>query len=490
MIYLFPCLILAFGLVGYMLKFQFVTDPLFRRRIAHFKTITKAQMSLKLLVIFIIFTLFAELFINNKPLIVYYDKRLFFPLFRNVILGTELGFSYESEVNYRELSRHIKQTGNGWIIMPLIPFNAIEQDLDSYKMEDSPGRHMYIGVAIKKEQKESSDPQDYQWVALHNITDMLLPCNDESITRYIALRFADTASGPARLQFNDKTKYIAAYFVENSNDTVSYDWQKINTNNGIKLSQKELYVWIKFADNARGLLLPPYKPSFKTRHILGTDRIGRDVLARLVYGFRTTLIFVLIFNIVTYCIGIGFGFIMGYKGGKFDLLFQRIIEVWELIPFIYVVMILSSIFKPNFILFIIIFTLFGWTKKTWMIRVLTYREKESGYVQAARCFGSSTTRIFFRHILPNLLPAILTSLPFSINTSISAITALDYLGFGLPPPTPSWGELLAVGTSLFLTAPWILLSVLTALIAVLIMITFIGEGLRESFDPKHFTIYQ
>lgn len=473
-----------------MLKNKIMLDPLFKRRLAHFKTITRAQISLKLLIIFTIFSLCAELFINNKPLILYYNRRLFLPLFRTIILGTELGLPNQSEVHYRDLAQHIKQTGNGWIIMPVIPYNAIEQDLDNYIMEDAPGRHTYIGIAIKKEKQESLNPEDYQWVALQHIADMLVPFNDGNITKYIAFRFADNTSGPVRLQFNEKTKYIAAYFVDENNDKASYDWQKINTSTGIKVSHNELYVWIKFADTAKGLLLPPYKPSFKTRHILGTDRIGRDVLARLIYGFRTTLIFVLIFNIVTYCIGIGLGFIMGYKGGKFDLLFQRLIEIWELIPFIYVVMIISSIFKPNFIVFVIVFTLFGWTKKTWMIRVLTYREKESGYVQAARCFGSSTPRIFFRHILPNLLPAILTSLPFSINTSISAITALDYLGFGLPPPIPSWGELLATGTSVFLTAPWILLSVLTALIAVLIMITFIGEGLRESFDPKHFTIYQ
>lgn len=470
-----------------MLKKQLFFDPLLKRRIAHFNTITRARISLKLLVIFTIFTLFAELFINNKPLILYFNKRLFFPMFRTMILGTELGLSNKYEVNYRELAQHIKQTGNGWIIMPIIPFNAIEQDLDNYLMEDSPGRHTYIGVAIRSIPQESNDPQDYQWVALHHVADMVLPFDDGSSTKYIALRFADSTTGPARVQFNDKTKYVTAYCVD---DDVSHDWQSINSNDGIKVSQKELYVWIKFADNANGLLLPPYKPSFKTMHILGTDRIGRDILARLIYGFRTTLIFVLVFNLVTYCIGIGLGFIMGYRGGSFDLFFQRLIEIWDLIPFIYVVMILSSIFKPNFIVFIVIFTLFGWSKKTWMIRVLTYREKESGYVQAARCFGASTTRIFFRHILPNILPAILTSLPFSINTSISAITALDYLGFGLPPPTPSWGELLATGTSLFLTAPWILISVLTALVAVLIMVTFIGEGLRESFDPKHYTIYQ
>ena len=259
---------------------------------------------------------------------------------------------------------------------------------------------------------------------------------------------------------------------------------------GIKVNGIDLYLWIKFADNEKGLMLPPYKPSLKTMHVLGTDRIGRDILARLVYGFRVTIFFVVIYNIIVYCAGISIGFIMGYYGGMFDLIFQRIIEIWDLIPFIYAVMILSAIFKPSFFIFIIIFAALGWTKKTWMIRALTYKEKERGYVQAARCFGASTFKIFFRHILPNLLPAILTSLPFSFNIGISAITALDYLGFGLPAPTPSWGELLATGTSLFTTAPWILLSVLITLIAVLVMITFIGEGLRESFDPKHYTIYQ
>jgi microcin C transport system permease protein len=235
---------------------------------------------------------------------------------------------------------------------------------------------------------------------------------------------------------------------------------------------------------------PPYPPSAADRHFLGTDRIGRDILARLLYGFRIAILFSLGFVFVTFMAGTLLGMLMGYVGGGFDLIVQRLIEIWEQIPFLYVVMIVVSVFRPEFFLFLAIFVLFGWTSRTWAVRAMTYRERERDYVLAARTMGASKWRILTVHILPNVLVVVLTSLPFAVAGAISALTALDYLGFGLRPPTPSWGELIGQGISVYQSAPWIILSVTAALTLVLVLIAFVGEGLRDAFDPKRYTFYQ
>lgn len=234
---------------------------------------------------------------------------------------------------------------------------------------------------------------------------------------------------------------------------------------------------------------PPFPPSFEDNHYLGTDTIGRDVMARLVYGFRTAIFFSLILLVVSYLIGVSIGAAMGYFGGLFDLLFQRIIEIWSNIPFLYVIMIISSIMIPNFFTLIAIILVFGWIQMTWYMRTVTYKEKAREYVMAAKALGASNSRVIFKHILPNTVSIIVTFIPFSIANGIIALTSLDYLGFGLPAPTPSWGELLAQGSS-NLESIWIVSSVIVAMTVILVMVTFIGEAVREAFDPKKHTTYE
>ncbi len=240
----------------------------------------------------------------------------------------------------------------------------------------------------------------------------------------------------------------------------------------------------------------PFKPRAPTTtegHYLGTDQINRDILARLVYGFRNALIFSSAFLVFTYLIGITIGCLMGYFGGWFDLLVQRIIEVWSNIPFLFVVIIVASVIPAgigmNLWILLGIVVLFSWTSMTYYMRSVTYREKARDYVHAAQVLGAGTGRIIFRHIMPNILSTIVTFIPFTVSGAISALTSLDFLGFGLPPPTPSWGELLRQGTA-NLNAPWIVASAFTALTLVLTLVTFVGEAIREAFDPKKFTTYQ
>lgn len=234
---------------------------------------------------------------------------------------------------------------------------------------------------------------------------------------------------------------------------------------------------------------PPAKPDWARQHYLGTDTAGRDIASRLLYGFRTAMLFSLLLLISNYMVGIVLGCLMGYWGGAFDLLFQRLIEIWSNIPFLYVIMIIASIMVPSFRMLILIMVAFGWMSMTWYMRTATYKEKARDYVLAAKALGAPTHRILFHHILPNTFFIIVTFIPFSIVQGITALTALDYLGFGLPPPTPSWGELLRQGTD-NLQAPWIAVSVVAALVLVLTMVTFVGEAVREAFDPKKSTIYE
>lgn len=234
---------------------------------------------------------------------------------------------------------------------------------------------------------------------------------------------------------------------------------------------------------------PPHAPSLESRHLLGTDSSGRDILARLVYGFRTAVGFAFIALTASYAIGVMLGCLMGFVGGRFDLLFQRFIEIWSQVPFLYVIMILVSLTQPNFLLFVGINVLFGWMGITWYMRTLTYKEKARDYVLAARAQGAGLWRVIVHHILPNTLVMVVTLAPFTVVANISLLTALDYLGFGLAPPTPSWGELLRQGVN-NLDAPWIVASVVTAVSLVLITVSFIGEAIREAFDPKHFSRYE
>ncbi|MDY6904583.1 MAG: ABC transporter permease subunit [Thermodesulfobacteriota bacterium] len=234
---------------------------------------------------------------------------------------------------------------------------------------------------------------------------------------------------------------------------------------------------------------PPTKPSLTDRHFLGTDTAGRDVLARLVYGFRIAVFFSLALLTVNYVIGVAIGSAMGYWGGKFDLFLQRVIEVWHNIPLLYVIIIVSSIMVPNFTMLLGIMVFFGWISLTWIMRTVTYKEKERDYTLAARSLGASDSRIIFSHILPNTVSIIVTFAPFSVAEGIIALTSLDYLGFGLAPPTPSWGELLQQGWA-NMQAWWIAGSVVIAMIWTLAMVTFTGEAVREAFDPKMHTVYE
>ena len=344
-------------------------NPLTIKKFRRFKSIKRGYYSFILILVLILASFFAEILVNKRAVVVHHNGEYYFPTYGDPIPGSTFGLDYKYETNYRQLARKFESEGRGnWVILPLIPYYAYENDL----REDE---------------------------------------------------------------------------------------------------------------------FPPYPPSFEDRHYLGTDTIGRDIAARLVYGFRIAILFSLLLLVFNYGVGVSIGCAMGFWGGIFDLIFQRIIEIWTLLPGLYVIIIVSSIMVPNFFMLIVIMAFFGWTGITWTMRTITYKEKAREYVLAAKALGATDFRIIFKHIIPNTIAIIVTFAPFAVSGGIVALTSLDYLGFGLPPPTPSWGELLQQGWA-NLDAWWIGGSVVLAMIITLMAVTFVGEAIREAFDPKMHTTYE
>jgi len=225
-------------------------------------------------------------------------------------------------------------------------------------------------------------------------------------------------------------------------------------------------------------------PSKPTRtNLFGTDDRGRDVLARLIYGFRLSVLFGLALTFVGTVLGILAGSIQGYFGGKIDLTFQRFIEIWSAMPELYLLIIFASIFNPSILLLLVLLSLFGWIALSDYVRAEFLKGRNMDYVVAARALGVSNTTIMIRHLLPNGMTPVITFLPFRMSGAILALTSLDFLGLGVPPSTPSLGELLAQGKA-NINAWWLSLSTFVVLVGTLILLVFIGEALREAFDPR------
>ena len=338
-------------------------NPLTLKKIKRFKSIKRGYYSFIIFIVMIIASLCAELLVNNRAIVVYYEGELYFPTYTQMIPGTSFDLNYDYETNYRQLGNLFGVEGKGnWILMPIVPYNAYENDL-------------------KKNE------------------------------------------------------------------------------------------------------IPPFPPSIKEKHYMGTDAVGRDIVARLVYGFRIAIFFSLLLLLVNYVIGVSIGSAMGFWGGKFDLIFQRIIEIWSNVPFLYVIIIIASIMVPNFLMLILIMAFFGWIGITWTMRTVTYKEREREYVLAARALGSYNLRIIFKHIIPNTIAIIVTFAPFAVSGGIVALTSLDYLGFGLPPPTPSWGNLLNAAQGHLAEYPWLAIFPGLLIFLTIISINFIGDGLRDALDP-------
>jgi len=253
-----------------------------------------------------------------------------------------------------------------------------------------------------------------------------------------------------------------------------------------KIEAKGWIVWplLHYSYDTINYDLPVPAPAPPSReNWLGTDDQGRDVVARLIYGIRISLIFALALTAISSVIGIIVGAIQGYFGGLIDLTFQRIIEIWQGIPLLFLIIIISSVIQPSFFSILIIMLFFSWMSLVGVVRAEFLRTRNFDYVRAAKALGVSTPQIMFRHVLPNAMVATLTMLPFILSSAVTTLTSLDFLGFGMPPGSASLGELLAQGKN-NLQAPWLAMTSFFSLAILLTLLIFIGEAVRDAFDPR------
>ncbi|WP_370277089.1 ABC transporter permease [Pontibacterium sp.] len=245
-----------------------------------------------------------------------------------------------------------------------------------------------------------------------------------------------------------------------------------------------LWAPIRYSYDTINYELPQPAPSPPTtENLLGTDDQARDVLARVIYGFRISVLFAVVLTLLSSVVGVIAGAVQGFYGGKVDLFFQRFIEIWSGLPVLFLLIILASIVEPNFWWLLGIMLLFSWMSLVDVVRAEFLRGRNLEYVRAARALGLDNRLIMFRHILPNAMVATLTFMPFIFNGSLVTLTALDFLGFGLPPGSPSLGELVAQGKG-NLHAPWLGITAFIVLSTMLTLLIFIGEAVRDAFDPR------
>lgn len=245
-----------------------------------------------------------------------------------------------------------------------------------------------------------------------------------------------------------------------------------------------LYTLNRYGPNTLNYFAKSPNPSAPTAdNWLGTDDRGRDLLAQLLYGFRVSVLFGLALTVTGVVLGVITGAIQGFFGGKTDLAFQRFIEIWGSMPELYLLIIFSAVFAPSIALLLILLSLFGWMGLSDYVRAEFLRNRQLDYVKAARALGVSNWQIIWRHILPNSLTPVVTFLPFRMSAAILALTSLDFLGLGVPPGTPSLGELLSQGKN-SIDAWWISLSTFAVLVVTLLLLTFMGDALRDALDPR------
>lgn len=451
-------------------------DPVTRKRLQRFRQIKRGWYSFLILTAAIVLSVLAPFLAESRALIVSYQGQWYFPTFQHLPMST---FGQEPppawdtadiETEYLRLQRewrtqrfmhqrdHAQARAAGadaaalaaidarypgrdhWVLMPPIPWDPYQNDFWSNEI-------------------------------LFDIQ-AALNAGDTARAEFIARR--------------DGLVELADAIHENRLAAMLADPAKSATGNLVGLARSGAMPSIAHLGQA-----PPMEPDAGRQHWLGTDSQGRDVASRLVYGFRISIFFALFLVITGQVIGTVVGSLQGYLGGRFDMLSQRVIEVLLSIPFLYVVIVLAALFQPSFWMLLAIMAIFQWISITFFMRTEMYREKTREYCLAARSYGASHWRIVFRHLLPNCLTPLVTFTPFAVVGAIFALTALDYLGYGLPAPTPSWGELIDQALQIENRGKlWLTLAPFTALTITLVLVVFIGESVREAFDPKRYARYE
>jgi microcin C transport system permease protein len=452
---------------------RFRLDPVTRRRLQRFRRIRRGWWSFVILIAAMVLSVFAPFLAESRALLVWHDGKLHFPTFQYIEMAT---FGQEPPPGWdgREIETEYFRLQREW---------RVEREM--YAL----ARDRAGDDAAKLAALDAKFPNRGNFVVMPPI-----PWNpyqndfsaNETLPEIQSALTAGNLDRAERLARRDGLADLAGAIADGSITALLADPEKSPTGTLAGLARSGAMPSLAKLGTS-----PPHPPDAARRHYLGTDAQGRDVAARLLYGFRISIFFALFLVLTAQVIGTIVGSLQGYLAGRFDILSQRVIEVLIAIPGLYVVIILAALIQPSFWMLLAILALFQWIGITFFMRTEMYREKTREYCLAARSYGASHLRIVFRHLLPNCLTPLVTFTPFAVVGAIFALTGLDYLGYGLPAPTPSWGELIdqALQTQ-NRDKLWLILAPFGALTATLVLVVFIGESVREAFDPKQYARYE
>jgi microcin C transport system permease protein len=436
-----PGIVISLGrLIGFRMK----ATPITRKRLMRFKSIKRGYWSFLGISILFVTSLFLELIVNEKPLYIRYRDQTSYPALRH------------------------------WVSLWL-PFK-----ISTFTPKSDFGQAGKSGVDFHLFKNCTENP------------DLFLPQIEEAKRKLerAEKRFKQlTPPKASDSEFKkDRFKLRKKAVEVKKRQLAQLKEAKLTFEKGDVSILETLYPWSPTSFRTDLKKNPPNGPSLKMGVPLGTTPGGRDILTLLLYGFRISLGFALVVAGIGYFIGIIVGGLQGYYGGWVDIISQRVVEIWGSIPFLFMIMIIASMMPPTFIILaLLLIILRSWLGITFYIRGEFYREKSKDYVQAAIASGVSDWSIITKHILPNSLVPVVTFAPFGIVAFISSLVSLDYLGFGLPPGTPSWGGLIRLGLENLKFHPYMIIVPVTALCATLFSVVMVGEAVREAFDPKVFS---
>jgi microcin C transport system permease protein len=449
-------------------------DPVTLRRIKRFKEIKRGYYSFLILVGLAFLAALDQVVVGDEALAVRYKGEWSFPAFsQKQFKGSDFGIEGEmadvTVKDYRKLKKKLKgekAVSQGRVIMPLIPYAPTNDTL-------GPRSRGMVLIQGKYYEAESRSPYYGLAATYHDLE------GGKFHLRYTLRNGVFSGAVDGWDEAGDRV-YSAEYV----------DGEKMKENYTGK-GDLDKFLGIKSGE-LRAVKYHPAPPIWEEKNWLGTTSQGLDVVAYLYGGLQVNFKAAMIFLPIVYLVGITVGMLMGYLGGLFDLIMDRLIEVFSNVPFLFVVIIFSSFVPEKFKGLPVILTIlivFGWMGIAALMRTAAYRDKERDYIAAARVLGAGTPRIIFRHLLPNTIAIIVTLVPFTMSGLVSSLTGLDYLGFGLPARYATWGRLLNDGLA-NLSAPWLVSSTFFVLVGLLVLITFIGEAVREAFDPKKYSYYR
>jgi len=531
------------------MKIRILKNPVARKRFLRFKSMKRAYFSLWIICVLYGLSLFSEVLCNNVPLYVKYNGRSYFPVVKYYSENAFTGSGRQTRPDYRLLSQSQAFTGNSenFIIFPPIPYSPLESinpnaifvpDEVELRLTLVPRigavdiqqdftivRSMFLESFLDDPENNLQGENLEKYFILPDTIEQLIgarfvnqgaPYSEFTIQNLSGENFfASLATYRPRKSLPRKIRLTLKEMVSTREpaESIIFDrsLQPILHGKSIwhQIGQEQVRILLNLVQTRFDQSVDDFRVTIDQRqytasflkeevrfpyppvkeHPMGIDGAGRDVLARIIYGHRISLTFGLMLVACSMLIGVVAGAVQGYYAGKLDITAQRMIEIWSALPFLYVMILMGSIYGRSFTLLLICYGLFNWVGISYYIRAEFLSLRKRPFVEAAKCMGVPSMKIIYKHILPNALVPVITFFPFFLVGAIGALAALDYLGFGLPPPTPSWGELLFQAQQ-YRWAWWLILYPSLALFSVMLLGVFVGEGIRNAYDPKLYSRLQ